>query len=150
MTTLRHQIKIDAPVDAVWRVLGDLVAVQHYNPLVASAQFASSQHEGVGATRRCALKPKGTIEERVWDWQPPKALGLEVAKSDWPLVFMKWRTEIEAEGDATLVSQEMTYKVKFGLLGQLMDALMMRRMLDRSVGDIFVSLKRYVEDTKTV
>lgn len=145
MTTLRHEVRIDAPVEAVWKAVADLLAVQHYNPMVASVRYVSEQREGVGATRRCDLKPKGWVEERVWDWVPGRAIGLEVAASEWPLVFMKWRTELANDGTTTLVRQEMSYKMKFGLLGSVMDVLMMRRKLDHGIREIFENLKRYVE-----
>ena len=146
MTTLRHEIRIEAPVDAVWRAIAeDLTAVQHYNQMVSSARFLSDQREGVGATRRCELKPKGFVEERVWEWTPKRAIGLEVAASEWPIVFMKWRTELADDGKATLVTQEMTYQPKFGPLGVLMDALVMRRKLDSGIRDVFTNLKSYVE-----
>ena len=45
----------------------------------------------------------------------------------------------------TRVTQDMTYKVRFGALGALLDVLIMRRMLDRSVRTIFAGLKRHVE-----
>ena len=146
MTTLRHQIRIQAPRDVVWHAIaGDLTAVQHYNQLVSSARFLTDQHEGVGAMRHCELKPKGFVEERVWEWTPTRAIGLEVALSEWPIVFMKWKTELADEGKATVVSQEMNYKLKFGALGALFDALMMRRRLDGSIRDMFENLKHYVE-----
>lgn len=145
MGNLRHEIRISAPIDAVWQALADLVAVQHYNPMVASAGFVSDKHEGVGATRRCELRPKGWVEERVWEWDPPRAIGLEVAASEWPVVFMKWKTELQEDSGTTLVTQEMNYKMKFGPLGALMDALMMRPRLDKSIAEIFGNLKRYVE-----
>lgn len=145
MTTLRHQIRINAPIEKVWRVVGDLLAVQHYNQMVDSVRCISERTEGVGAARRCELKPKGWVEERIWDWDPPNAIGLEVAVSEWPLVSMKWRTELQKDGNATVVHQEMNYKLKFGPLGALMDGLIMRRKLNKSIGDVFENLKRYVE-----
>jgi ligand-binding SRPBCC domain-containing protein len=146
MTTLKHQIRIHAPIETVWKAVSDLPAVQHYNPMVASARFISDRRQGVGAMRRCELKPKGWVEERVWHWDAPRAIGLEIAASEWPVVFMKWKTELQKDGSATLVSQEMSYKVKFGPIGVLMDALMMRRMLNKGIGEAFGSLKRYAED----
>lgn len=146
MTTLHHQIRVEAPIELVWQAIaGDLTAVQHYNPTVSTARLLGSQREGVGAARRCELKPKGFVEERVWEWTPNKAVGIEVAASEWPIVFMKWKTELTADGQATLVTQEVNYKLKFGLLGALMDALVMRRKLDGGIRDVFSSLKQYVE-----
>jgi ligand-binding SRPBCC domain-containing protein len=146
MTTLHHKIRIEAPVDDVWQAIaGDLTAVQHYNQTVSSARLLGDQREGVGAARRCELKPKGFVEERVWEWTPGKAIGLEVAASEWPIVFMKWKTELAGEGAGTLVSQEMNYELKFGPLGVLMDALVMRRRLDGAIWGVFQRLKCYVE-----
>ena len=147
MTTLNHQIRIEAPPAVVWRALADLTAVANFNPGVSSARSLSEQREGVGAGRRCELKPKGWVEERVWQWEPERALGLEVSASDWPIVFMKWKTELSADGPATLVNQRLDYALKFGPVGALMDALVMRRKLDRSVSDIFRGLKRYAESS---
>ena len=107
----------------------------------------SPQREGVDAARRCELKPRGFVEERVWKSEPPRALGLEVAASEWPLVFMKWETTLDPDGRSTLVRQQMDYRLKFGPVGALLDALVMRRKLDASVREVFASLKRYVESS---
>lgn len=148
MTTLRHQIRINAPVERVWKILGDLLAVQRYNQMVRSVRCITESAEGVGAARHCELKPKGWVEERVWHWNPPNAIGLEVVASDWPVVFMKWRTELQKDGDATFISQELNYKLKFGPLGGLLDALIMRRKLDKSITELFANMKRYVETSR--
>ena len=44
-----------------------------------------------------------------------------------------------------MVAQDLEYRVKFGLLGRVMDALIMRRKLRQSIGQVFQGLKRYVE-----
>lgn len=149
MTTLQHQVSIDADIDQVWAAVADLLAVRDYNPMVASVHSLSEQTEGVGAARRCELKPKGWVEERVWDWAPPHAIGLEVAASDWPLVFMKWRTELHQNGNSTVVTQELNYKLKFGPVGELLDSLVMRRKLDQSIGTVFGNLKNFVETPRS-
>lgn len=145
MTMLQHKITIDADIEKVWKAVADLSAVQHYNPMVASVRCLSNQTGGVGAARRCELKPKGWVEERVWEWAPPNAIGLEVSASEWPLVFMKWKTELRKNGNSTVVTQEMNYKLKFGPIGALMDLLVMRRKLNKSIGEVFEKLKHFVE-----
>lgn len=145
MTTLQHQISIDADIEKVWKAVADLLAVQHYNPMVASVRCLSDKTEGVGAARRCELKPKGWVEERIWEWNPPNVIGLEVVASEWPLVFMKWKTELRRNGNSTVVTQEMNYKLKFGPIGALMDSLVMRRKMNKSIGEVFTNLKNFVE-----
>ena len=149
MTTLHHEVRIQAGIDAVWNAVSDLEAVRHYNPMVASVRLVSAERTGVGAARRCELKPKGQVEERVWKWVPPRAIGLEVAASDWPIVFMRWETTLDPERESTLVRQRMEYRLRFGPVGAVLDALVMRRKLDSAIRDVFANLKRYVEDRRS-
>jgi ligand-binding SRPBCC domain-containing protein len=146
MTTLNHEIFINAPVSKVWATLSDLSAVQLYNPTVLSARIDGNASSGVGACRICELKPKGKVKERVTVWEPERRLGLEVVESDWPIVFMKWETSLQAKDKGTLVTQQMNYQVKFGLLGSLLNALVMQRKLDASITDIFVRMKTHIEN----
>jgi len=146
MTILNHEIHIAASPEKVWTILSDLTSVQFYNPDVASARFASKQKEGVGASRECNLRPKGAVTERVTVWEPKSSLGLEVTKSDWPIVFMKWQTNLAPDNGGTRLSQDIEYQLKFGVIGRLMDSLVMRRKLDNAIREVFSNLKRYVED----
>ena len=145
MTTLNHQVHIDAPVDAVWKALADLDGVQKFNPAVMSARIISDRPDGVGATRRCTLRSGGWVEERAWEWRDGRALGLEVVAGQYPVTSMRWRTELQREGGGTLVTQQMDYEMKFGVLGAILDRLFMRRLLDVTITQIFAGLKRYVE-----
>ncbi|MFZ5876086.1 MAG: SRPBCC family protein [Nitrospirota bacterium] len=145
MPELHHTIMINASPDRVWKALADLEAVQHYNPSVSRARYISSNREGVGASRQCELKPKGVVKERVIAWEPNQAIALELYESPWPVAFMQWRTEVKPDGPGTVLTQRMEYRVKFGVLGALMDHLVMRRTLDRTIADVFDGLKRFVE-----
>lgn len=148
MSKLHHEITIDAPVKRVWQVLADLEEVQHYNPLVAEARYVSSNKEGLGAARRCEFKPKGFSVERVIEWRPDELLGIELAETSWPLEFSQWRTKLSPEAGKTRVSQDLEYKLKWGIFGKLMDRIMMRRKMDQIVAEIFVGLKQFAEQGK--
>jgi carbon monoxide dehydrogenase subunit G len=145
MTQLHHEIHIAAPLEKVWAVLADLEAVQHYNAGVKHTKYISTVREGVGASRHCDLKPKGWVKERVIAWEPHKAVTMELYESQWPLEFMRWRTALAPDGAGTRVSQQMEYQVKFGLLGALLDKLVMRRKLDQTLAEVFVGLKQFIE-----
>lgn len=145
MTKLHHEIKINAPVEKVWQVLANLEAVQHYNPLVKGAHYVSPNKEGVGATRYCDFKPKGFSKERVIEWKPKEVLGLEIAESSWPMKFSRWWTRLKPEAGGTLVTQDLEYEVKWGVIGKIMNALMMRGKLDKVVAEVFQGLKQFVE-----
>ncbi|MBI3525451.1 MAG: SRPBCC family protein [Betaproteobacteria bacterium] len=149
MTLLHHDIRIAAPPEKVWAVLADLEAVQHYNAGIKHAKYITVAREGIGASRHCDLKPKGWVKERVIAWEPQNAMTMELYESQWPLKFMRWRTTLSPDGAGTRVSQQMEYQIKFGLLGTLLDKLVMRRKLDQTLTEVFASLKRFVETGAT-
>jgi Polyketide cyclase / dehydrase and lipid transport len=142
MTTIRHEIDAPCPPERVWALLADLEAVQTYNPGVRLATIRGVQRTGVGATRVCELKPSGRVVERVTHWEEGRALGLEVAESDWPIRFMRWVTRVEPKAAGTRISQDLEYQVKFGPVGWLLDRLAMERKLRASLDAIFEALVR--------
>lgn len=145
MSKLHHSVKINASVSKVWQILADLEAVQHYIPTVAGAKYISEQKSGVGAARHCDFTSSGFAKERVTEWKPEEVLGLEMYESSWPMKFMRWRTMLRNEDGGTLMSQDMEYELKFGILGQIMDRFMMRRKLDGIMNEVFSKLKHFVE-----
>ncbi|MCI0694137.1 SRPBCC family protein [candidate division KSB1 bacterium] len=145
MTTLHHEVKINAAPEKVWNVLANLEAVQYYNPLVAKTRYTSENREGVGASRHCDFKPKGFSKERITDWIPARLLGMEVVESSFPMTFTRWKTHLVAEGGGTRVTQDLEYGMKLGLLGELLNKLMMKKKYDGILAEIFTGLKNHVE-----
>src|SRR5262249_61769146 len=123
---LQQKTRKTAPAREGWTGLADVEAVQHDNPGVARARCVSPAKEGVGAMRRCDLKPKGWVKERVTAWEPERVHAMEVAESEWPIVYIRWRTELTPDAAGTLVTQGFQNRVKFVLLGKGMHALVQR------------------------
>jgi Polyketide cyclase / dehydrase and lipid transport len=134
MTVIKHEFSANCRPEAVWMVLSDLVAVADYNPTVRTARIIGDQTRGKGAVRQCELVPKGEVVERVTVYDEGKALGLEVIQSDWPITSMQWVTRIEPKEHASRVSQELEYHMKYGAVGWLLNALVMRRAVTKNVG----------------
>ena len=145
MTRIDHDFKADCTPQALWNALSDLTAVQHYNPTIASARLMTGSSMGIGATRWCDLKPKGRVVERVIHWEDGAAIGLEVAESDWPMRSMRWVTRISPEEGGARVTQHLDYEMKFGLLGMVLNALVLRRKLTANVGSALLGLISYAK-----
>jgi hypothetical protein len=145
VTTIHHAIEAACPPESVWAVLADLEAVQHYNPAVRTAAVRGARRTGIGAERVCDLLPKGRVVERVTHWEDGRAVGLEVAQSDWPIRFMHWVTRIEPKDGGSLITQQLEYALKFGPLGWLIDKLVMKRKLTATLDDVFGRLARRSE-----
>ena len=146
MAKLHNTIKINAPVDKIWSVLTDLESIQHYSKTVKSARYISKNKTGVGSARECEILPKGRVKERVTGVEPEKSISFELYETDWPLVFMRWTTSLKKDGDGTIVSADTEYKLKYGIIGQLMDSLIMKRKFHKIIDEVFENMKKYIEN----
>jgi hypothetical protein len=147
MTTIHHDLSASCPPDRIWALLSDLTAVQRYNPTVKSAEIRGAARTGIGAVRACELLPKGRVVERVTHWEEGRAVGLEVAESDWPIHYMRWVTRIEPTASGSRLTQQLDYAMKLGPLGWLMDNMMMKRKLSRTLDGV---LARLIEQAEAV
>lgn len=119
----------------------DEPAVRDLDPRDRTARFErDAQVCGAGRHR---------VVERVTDWEDGRAVGLELEQHDWPVEFMRWVTRIEPHDGGTRITQSLEYKVKFGPLGWLLDALMMKRTLRANLDKVFASLVRHAESATT-
>ncbi len=147
MGKLNHKVTINAPVDKLWEVLTDLERVAVYNPMVKTAQYVSNNKTGVGASRECQFNPKGKVRERVTAIDEKKSISMEMYESDWPLEYMRWTNYLTPNGNnSTILETHTEYKVKFGVLGTVMDSLMMKPKFNKVLNDLFVNMKTYVEN----
>ena len=148
MTIIVHRFETSVPPEKLWRCLSDLTLVKDYNPTVVSAKLQGNGPLGVGTLRSCDLKPKGKVLERVTVWEDGQAVGLEVAESDWPVTNMSWVTRITPHGSGSILSQQLEYGMKFGPLGWLVNALVMKRNITKNVGKALAGLVEIAERAK--
>jgi uncharacterized protein YndB with AHSA1/START domain len=146
MTILENSIHIDAPPERVWKVLACLDLLDRYDPGVTKSEIVTSSREGLGSARRCDLKPGGWFKEKVADWKPNESLSFELFECTLPVRSLKHSYTLTPERSGTTVRQRMEYELKFGLVGKLMDAAMVRKKWDDGIKGFFDGLKRYVEE----
>lgn len=145
MTRLENSIFISAPKDLVWAALTALDELHQFDPGVKKATITSTLRQGVGATRQCDLTPGGWFKEKVTEWKPGEALAFELFDCTLPVRSLRHSYTFEAAAGGTLVTQHMDYTLKFGILGKLLDALMVRSKWDAGIKSFFAGLKRHVE-----
>jgi ligand-binding SRPBCC domain-containing protein len=145
MTVLENQIRIEAPPERVWSVLASLDALANYDPGVSEAEIVSEAKNGPGAARKCDLAPGGWFKERVGTWRPNEALSFELYECTLPVRSLRHSYTLVPDAGGTVVRQRMEYRLKFGPLGRLLDALVVRRKWDAGIRGFFSGLKKYVE-----
>jgi len=147
MTTLTNHATIAAPREAVWQTLTTLDLLDQYDLGVRSSILVGDQRTGLGAQRRCELRPAGWFIEQVVDFQPEHALGFELVTCSLPVASLRHDYTLTQTGGDTHVTQVMTYTLKYGPAGKALDALVMRRQWDTGIKSFLSGLTQHVEAT---
>lgn len=146
MTTLENQIRINAPISQIWEALANIENLEKYDPTVEGSKALTESISGIQAKRKVNMKDgKNWFEEKITEFEPNKALTFELTACSFPVHQLKHSYTFESDGDQTNVKQVMKYKVKFGILGRIMDALMIKKQSDDGIKQFFSGLKNYLE-----
>ena len=146
MSSFATEIKIDAPIDDVWEVLGDVGAIYRWNPGVVKSHLTTDEGTGVGACRYCDLGGKNYLDEKVVEWQAGERLTMRITGTNLPFKSADIRFRLRAEDESTVVSVSPDYALKFGALGTLLDRVYVRRSYLKGMNALLAGLKRYVEN----
>ncbi len=146
MTTLQNEITINASVEKLWEILADASILDQYDPTVKKCTLISSNKSGIDAKRKVdMLDGKNWFEEKITVFEPYKALSFQLTDCSFPIKGLKHSYSFEKVGTQTKVKQLMEYTVKFGLLGKLLDSIMIRKQSDQGIKKFFAGLKQYAE-----
>jgi ribosome-associated toxin RatA of RatAB toxin-antitoxin module len=146
MTTLHNQITINAGIEKIWEVLSNIEELEKYDPAVKKSSALSENKSGIGSKRKVDMKDgKNWFEEQCTVWKPNEALTYELTACSFPVHKLKHSYSFEKVGSQIKVKQVMEYQLKFGLLGKIMDALMVRRQSDNGIKKFFAGLKSHSE-----
>lgn len=146
MTTLHNEITVNASIEKVWDILSNLEALEKYDPTVKKSALISSEKSGINAKRKVDMKDgKNWFEEKITAWKPNEALTYQLTDCSFPINGLKHSYSFQRTGNKTRVIQVMEYKVKFGLLGKVLDKLMIRKQTDNGIKKFFTGLKKYAE-----
>jgi ligand-binding SRPBCC domain-containing protein len=146
MTQLHNDIIIDAPLEKIWKILANPGQLQNYDPTVQKSTVTSATSSGVGTSRKVDMKDgKHWFKEEITVYTPNEALTYELTDCNFPIAGLQHSYRFERIGNQTKVTQVMEYRVKYGLLGELLDALMLRRQTDAGIKRFLMGLKEYAE-----
>ena len=111
--------------------LGEL---QNYDPTVQKSTVTSAIAGGIGATRKVDMKDgKHWFHEKLAECGPNETLTYQLTDCNFPIDKLQHSYQFERLGNHTKVSQVMEYKVKWGLLGRIIDYRMLRKQTDAGI-----------------
>jgi ligand-binding SRPBCC domain-containing protein len=146
MATIKNEITINAPIEKIWSLLTDLEMLDKYDPTVKKATLISTEKTGIGAKRKVnMLDGKNWFDEKITVFNPNEDLTYQLTDCTFPMKNLKHSYSFEKIGNQTKVKQVMEYTVKFGLIGKLLDGLMIRKQSDAGIKKFFAGLKNFAE-----
>lgn len=151
MASIRYEITVDRPPSEVWDLISDFGGVYRYNPNVSHSRLTNgSANEGVGATRHCDLSFSGaSVEERILEWHEGEGYALEIFDGE---KLPPFRSGVRAAvtvrpagSERSVVTGDMDYELKFGLLGRLMDRTVVAPRFGPAFGRLLAGIKHHAE-----
>lgn len=140
----RNEAVIAAPVDRIWSVITDIKLLHKVNPSVVKATGAMDR---LSSTRTCEIVNggrKGTMTERLIEMEPNKrtvwtiesdTMGMGKMLSGTRFIF-----HLERIDDTRTRVVSETHYVPSNLLGRVMNALIMRRMIGKAQATILQNI----------
>jgi carbon monoxide dehydrogenase subunit G len=147
MTSLYTEITIDAPKEKIWSALADLEDVQNFSPGVAKAYYTSEKRDGLGSTRICDLFPMGKVSEEVIEFEQNSLITLAVEPLEKmpPMKDFRGSFELKESPTGVLVSMTLSYGMKLGPIGWLMNQMMVKKQFRKVLPMVLEGLKHHVE-----
>lgn len=142
MSTLTVSRIVPQPTATVWAVLADFGNIHAFHPAVERSPLdAEGPASGVGARRTCHFYDGNSVDEVVLESIEEKVMVVEIVRASMPLARGVATIELTPRGEgATQVDFTMDYTPKWGPVGALMDAMMMKKqfaaILTRALGGL--------------
>ena len=146
MTTLTNAIVIDAPIEKIWDALSNMEELDQYDPTVIKSELVSPKKNGIGATRKVHMKDgKNWFEEECTVSKTNEELTYELTACSFPVHNLQHTYSFEKIDNKIKIKQLMIYQMKFGLLGKILDAAMVKRQSKNGIRQFLNGLKSYTE-----
>ncbi|MFB3091506.1 MAG: SRPBCC family protein [Gammaproteobacteria bacterium] len=146
MSEFEEIIAIEASPEKVWVVLADIGNIYLWNPGIVHSEQTSSGTVGVGSCRRCVLGYKNYLDEEVVVFEPSRQMTIRITDTNLPFKTADIRFTLEPDGNKTIVKVSPKYRLKFGLLGRVLDDVMVRNQYRKGMRGLLRGLKDHVEN----
>jgi len=151
MAHFSTQIRINATTEKVWEVLADFGGIYRWNPGVRHSYSTSENSHGRLATRHCELlKGDEFLNEQILEWRDGESFKVDIYETNLPFHRNVVEFSIEADGSGTIVMVAPDYALKYGLLGRLMNQIVVRRKFRKGMEDLLTGLKYHIETGEVV
>lgn len=148
---LVDRILIEAPMHAVWDVMADFGSTAPWAPGMVQSSLIGEKKTGVGTHRVLRHAWGFIIEEIVTEWVDGAGYSFKLVKAPYPMRDVCETWILRSDDNHVLLTITVSYGMHLGLIGFLLDALLVKFLVAREIRLGIFGLKHYVEEkfTKT-
>ena len=148
MHKLEQKIVAGVSPQAVWKVLEQFGSVDQWAPGMRSSSLSGEQASGQGTRRVMRHRWGFRIEEEVTRWAVGQGMSFVLIKAPFPMQNVHETWDIEEQNGATRIVTTVTYEMGLGVLGALLDQLLVRFVVAREMRHGLKALIAFIgEDT---
>ena len=136
---------IPFPAERVWQALADFCHIHYFNPIVETSPLLGERSSGIGASRHCQGPGGLSLVEEVTDWQEGRSYTVAIRKTTMPIQNTTTTMAVRADkADTSIVSLGTSYEPRFGLLGRLLDWIVLRHIMTFGFARILKGLETHL------
>ncbi len=143
------QVRINEGKEKVWEIMADYGGVANWAPTITSSNLLTDANGGIGARRTCDHISGAAIEEVIAEWEEGEYYSYEMTTSFGPVKTLVNTWAVRSEGNDTVVTLSMDFKMRFGPLGLLMIP-MAKMMMGKEMKLALAGLKHHVETSQVI
>jgi ligand-binding SRPBCC domain-containing protein len=146
MRILSERVYIQAPAGAVWAVLADFGGVADWAPYMKKSHLIGDIKRGVGTRRGMRHAWGFRFEEAVTEWTEGSGFCFDVFQAPFPMKDVRETWVTASDNGLSTVRTRVSYDMRLGLIGRLLDWLLVRFIVTREMRAGLRGLKQYLED----
>ena len=140
MPVIRKSVNIAAPLDKVFAILDDPDRIKEFGVGVTRVSEVNQTPERVGDTGRITYSAMGLrFPIKITVTAHEVNARIEMSMEGGMTGTMNW--ELASQGNGTALSLTIDYRMRGGILGKALDALLVERMNDRNAERMMENLK---------
>lgn len=150
MRRLEQRTETGASRQAVWTVLADFGGVAKWAPGMRRSGLQGDLTAGVGTRRVMRHRWGFKIEERITDWVEGESYAFVLLRAPFPMRDVHETWNLESREGQTKIITSVSYRMGLGVLGAVLDVLLVRFLVKREMRAGLRALVGYAERNSVV
>jgi len=146
MRKLEEKAEIRTTTQAVWDTMADFGNAATWAPGMRKSSLKGDKKTGVGTHRIMRHAWGFRIEEIVTEWSTGAGYSFKLVKAPFPMCEVCETWVLRPADSGALLTIVVSYAMRLGLLGTLLDTVLVRFVVAREMRMSIRGLKRYLEE----